>query len=129
MKCLVTKKINDYAGGMRAQVIEGPGLYYMGIIDTLQTYTWKKKAETFLKTYVKRDDGNGISCVPPNQYQRRFMNYLKNIIVTDNEYYSELKMDRDDFTQQSMLVYPGKDTVNKSISNAMKQKKGMGYVD
>merc|ERR1712217_372809 len=87
------EKINDYAGGMRAQVIEGPGLYYMGIIDTLQTYN------------------------------------LKKIIVTDNEYYSELKMDRDDFSQQSMLVYPGKDTVNESISNAMKQKKGLGYVD
>merc|ERR1719361_1736209 len=84
------EKIIDYAGGMRAQVIEGPGLYYMGIIDTLQIYNFKKKAESFLKTYVKRDDPNGISCVPPHQYQKRFMNYMKNIVVVDDEYYREL---------------------------------------
>ena len=101
----------------------------MGIIDTLQIYNWKKRAETFAKTYIKRDDANGISCVPPNQYQKRFMNYMKNIIVTDDEYYSELGTAKEEFHQQSMLVYPGKDTVNAMISNAMKHKKGLGYVD
>lgn len=45
---------NTYAGGVQAQVIEGPGIYYMGIIDALQKYTWKKKLETLIKTYVQR---------------------------------------------------------------------------
>ena len=101
----------------------------MGIIDTLQIYNFKKKAETFAKTYIKRDDPNGISCVPPNQYQKRFMNYMKNIIVTDEEFYRELGMDKAEFSQQSMLIYPGKDLLDEATENAVKHKKGLGYVD
>merc|ERR1712087_457010 len=63
--------LNNYAGGMRARIIEGPGLYYMGIIDTLQVYNWKKRLETLFKTYVLRSDGDGISCVDPLKYQER----------------------------------------------------------
>ena len=112
--------LNNYAGGIRAEIIEGPGLYYMGIIDTLQPYNWKKKMETFLKTYILRDDGNGISCVEPSFYQTRFMNYMKNIVVTDEEYYKELKVSKSEFENQSILVYPGKDIVAKSILEAQK---------
>ena len=31
-----------FGGGVQAQIIEGPGVYYMGIIDILQKYTLKK---------------------------------------------------------------------------------------
>lgn len=32
-----------HMGGMPAVVVEGPGVYFMGIIDILQTFTWKKR--------------------------------------------------------------------------------------
>jgi len=115
-------KINNYAGGIRAEVIEGPGIYYMGIIDTLQVYNFRKKMETFLKTYILRDDGNGISCVEPKYYQTRFMNYIKNITITDDEYYKELKISRQQFEEERIRVYPGKQIVANSIRQAQHSK-------
>eukprot|EP01084_Bolivina_argentea_P063338 115679_1 len=112
------QSLHNYAGGLRAEIIEGAGLYYMGIIDTLQIYNYKKKMETFMKTYIMRDDGNGISCVEPVKYQKRFMNYMNNIIVTDQEYYKELGIPKLEFQTQNMLIYPGKDIVDKSIKEA-----------
>lgn len=43
----------DADGGMHATVVEGPGTYYMGIIDVLQHWNWEKKLERFLKIYLK----------------------------------------------------------------------------
>eukprot|EP01084_Bolivina_argentea_P311706 539575_1 len=114
--------INNYAGGIRAQIIEGPGLYFMGIIDTLQVYNFKKKMENFAKTYIKRDDSNGISCVEPIKYQQRFMNYMKNIIVTDEEYFYELNVPKKQFQNQNVAVYPGKQAVDKCMKEAQQQK-------
>jgi 1-phosphatidylinositol-4-phosphate 5-kinase len=43
----------DGDGGMHATVVEGPGTYYMGIIDVLQHWNWEKKIERFLKIAFK----------------------------------------------------------------------------
>eukprot|EP00485_Elphidium_margaritaceum_P012881 CAMPEP_0202708118 /NCGR_PEP_ID=MMETSP1385-20130828/20374_1 /ASSEMBLY_ACC=CAM_ASM_000861 /TAXON_ID=933848 /ORGANISM="Elphidium margaritaceum" /LENGTH=736 /DNA_ID=CAMNT_0049367015 /DNA_START=537 /DNA_END=2747 /DNA_ORIENTATION=- len=118
------EKLNSYAGGMRAEIIEGPGLYYMGIIDTLQVYNFKKKLETFAKRYILRQDKNGMSCVHPDKYQTRFMNYMKNIIVTDDEYYKELKVAKKEFERQSMLIYPGKQAMDNSVAEAQNMHNG-----
>merc|ERR1719458_944263 len=64
-------------GGIRARIIDSPGIYYIGIIDTLQEYSWKKKMETFLKAYIKRRSNKGISSVEPGLYQKRFINYMR----------------------------------------------------
>ena len=29
--------------------------------------------------------GNGISCKPPDEYSRRFINFVENILNTDND--------------------------------------------
>jgi hypothetical protein len=47
-----------HAGGVRASIVEGPGVYYMGIIDVLQKYTIKKRLERWMKVLLMRD-GNG----------------------------------------------------------------------
>lgn len=62
----------DAHGGMRARLVEGPGTYYIGIIDVLQEWNWNKKIERFLKMYVKRYDGDGISAIEPASYSERF---------------------------------------------------------
>merc|ERR1711971_572702 len=45
---------DDICGGVRASLIEGPGIYYFGIIDSLQTYTFRKRLETFFKRWIQR---------------------------------------------------------------------------
>lgn len=62
----------DLDGGMRARLVEGPGTYYIGIIDVLQEWNFKKKMERFLKINVKRYDGDGISAIEPISYSERF---------------------------------------------------------
>ncbi len=48
-------------GGLRAQVIEGPGIYFFGLIDILQEWNTNKKCERFLKTYLRCKPAKGIS--------------------------------------------------------------------
>ena len=53
-------------------IVEGPGLYYMGIIDILQEYTWAKTLENFFKSRILCHSRRGISSVPPDEYAERF---------------------------------------------------------
>ena len=62
----------DHDGGMRARLVEGPGTYYIGIIDVLQEWNFKKKMERFLKIYFKQYDADGISAIEPSAYCERF---------------------------------------------------------
>ena len=61
-------------------VLEGPGLYRMGLIDLLQEWTIMKRAERLLKivfkgrcAQLKRD---GISAIEPNRYAWRFVDHF-----------------------------------------------------
>lgn len=62
----------DVDGGMRAAVVEGPGTYYIGIIDILQEWNFSKKLERFGKKYLLGKDGNGLSAISPDYYAARF---------------------------------------------------------
>jgi len=61
-----------YKGGVRATVVEGPGIYYLGIIDVLQKWTLKKRLENWFKSRVLCQDTSGISAVSPGYYAKRF---------------------------------------------------------
>mmetsp|Transcript_22171 Transcript_22171/g.69149 ORF Transcript_22171/g.69149 Transcript_22171/m.69149 type:complete len:909 (-) Transcript_22171:215-2941(-) len=67
-----------HKGGIRAVVVEGPGVYFMGIIDILQTYTLRKRLEYWTKRFLLCS-GLGISAVPPELYARRF---ISNVVET-----------------------------------------------
>merc|ERR1712176_1683163 len=56
----------DYT--VSANIVEGPGIYYIGIIDMLQKWDSSKKVERFLKTYFRCKNKAGISCVEPVFY-------------------------------------------------------------
>mgnify|MGYP000639533201 CR=1 FL=1 len=50
-------------GGLMPSMIEGPGVFYMGIIDMLQAWTWGKKLERFTKRYLLCSDVQGAFTV------------------------------------------------------------------
>jgi 1-phosphatidylinositol-4-phosphate 5-kinase len=52
-----------------------PALYYMGLIDFLQPWTARKVAERKLKGLMGYDT-RAISCVSPEEYADRFLDYL-----------------------------------------------------
>lgn len=48
-------------------------VYYLSIIDSLQTYDLKKRAERFVKRFLLGKNAKGISVQPPAAYQARFV--------------------------------------------------------
>ena len=59
-------------GGLKS--IDSSKVYFMGIIDIFTGYNAKKKAEHFLKSI--KYDSETISCVPPDQYAKRFSEFI-----------------------------------------------------
>lgn len=58
-----------------AHRLEGPGEYRLGMIDILQKWSWQKRLERMIKILLCRCSSakrNGMSCVEPNEYARRF---------------------------------------------------------
>ena len=53
--------------------------YYFGIVDILQQYNWKKKAEHVWKTKVQCQDKHGLSAVHEKEYADRFLKGMDKI--------------------------------------------------
>ena len=64
----------------------GNEIYFVGIIDILTSYNFKKKGEHFIK--MIRYCSNNMSCVPPEQYRDRFVNYMSKVIVKSSNFKS-----------------------------------------
>ncbi|KDO32936.1 hypothetical protein SPRG_02629 [Saprolegnia parasitica CBS 223.65] len=62
-----------------ADVVVGPGFYYIGLIDILQTWTLEKRFERWFKTLILRKDPDGLSALPPKAYRDRFHKRLDEI--------------------------------------------------
>ena len=58
----------SYHGGVRPAAVDGPGVYYLGIVDMLQRYTWKKRGETAFKSLFKPRAGQ---CNSPRKIRDR----------------------------------------------------------
>merc|ERR1712032_322978 len=86
------EKIDGVYSVYDAKYVEGPGSYCIGIIDMLQKWDLNKKAERFIKAALRGKDPNGISCVPPKQYQQRFMDKMIEIGI-GNEEEDEMELD------------------------------------
>jgi 1-phosphatidylinositol-4-phosphate 5-kinase len=66
----VTRPMKQSRMGLRtSEVVVGPGFYYIGIIDILQTWNISKRMERFTKTFFLRKDPDGISAMPPKPYR------------------------------------------------------------
>jgi len=62
------------------QSLDGTEIYYMGIIDILQLYNKRKKAERFLKVYILGKDKLGLSSMPPQSYAKRFIQAMDKLV-------------------------------------------------
>lgn len=100
----------DADGGMHAAVVEGPGTYYMGIIDVLQEWNWEKKLERFFKIYFKWMDPDGLSAAPPQKYVDRFMKrcvveVFDGLYVSDNDFNPKMRNIHGAFRQPSRAIF------------------------
>jgi len=63
---------------------DGNEVFYIGIIDMLTAYDFKKKRERFLKTKILLKDAKGISVQAPSAYCERFIQCAKEITSQKN---------------------------------------------
>jgi len=78
-----------FANGVKARVTEGPGVYYVGILDILTKWNWGKRRERLSKMIFLRQDPPGISAIEPIQYEARFHEAMDNLIVDDETYFGK----------------------------------------
>ncbi len=64
----------------------GNEVYFVGIIDILTKYNWKKKCEHFVK--MVRYCSNNMSCTPPDMYRDRFVNYMNKVVQKSSSFNS-----------------------------------------
>lgn len=57
---------------------------YVGIIDILQKYVFKKRLEHHMKAVFLESHDSEVSVTHPNKYQRRFMDFMKNEVFKEN---------------------------------------------
>jgi hypothetical protein len=58
---------------------DGKRVYYLGLIDVLQTWDFSKKAEKLLKTKLRGAAADSLSATPPIPYYDRFVEFMQNI--------------------------------------------------
>lgn len=66
--------------GYPARAVVAPCKYYVGVIDILQTWSWKKRLERFFKVNVLRQSAEGVSCIDPVAYKLRYQRKVSQII-------------------------------------------------
>ncbi|CAI5726204.1 unnamed protein product [Hyaloperonospora brassicae] len=70
-------------GGMSVDEVHGPGLYYLGLIDILQQWNFRKRVERFIRVYILLQDRLGISVANPRQYADRFQQRVIKELIYD----------------------------------------------
>ena len=79
------KALQDFEdGGIISET--GNEIYFVGIIDILTKFNFKKKCEHFIK--MVRYCSNNMSCTPPEMYRDSFVNYMSKVIVKSSSFNS-----------------------------------------
>ncbi|RYH04806.1 hypothetical protein EON65_46450 [archaeon] len=63
-----------------ARIVIAPQDYYFGVIDILQTWSWDKQLERWVKVYLLGQDPQGVSCMKPEDFKARFQRKIAQII-------------------------------------------------
>ncbi len=69
----------EYYGGIQSE--DKTKVYFFGIIDIFTNYGATKKVEYIVKSVSQ---GKGISCKPPDEYSKRFINFVNKILSPAN---------------------------------------------
>ena len=73
---------------------DGKYVYYIGIIDILTEYGFVKKTEHLCK--MIRYCSEQMSCIPPDKYKERYINYMNNTVFDDKEFWKKISINNND---------------------------------
>ena len=97
----------------------GNEVYFVGIIDILTKFNFRKKCEHFIK--MVRYCSNTMSCTPPDMYRDRFVNYMSKVIVKSSNFKSTinplLKKFKNSDNSNSILIQNNTNNFYNIINN------------
>eukprot|EP00392_Amoebophrya_sp_AT5.2_P004874 g4883.t1 len=64
---------------------EQPRLYFIGVIDILTAYGFRKSVEHNVKSCLHPTSWRGVSCCPPAMYAERFMRFMRESVFREVE--------------------------------------------
>ena len=73
----------------------GENIYYIGIIDILTEYGFVKKTEHLCK--MIRYCSENMSCIPPDKYKERYINYMRDTVFDDTILLIRLSLNNEDY--------------------------------
>ena len=97
----------------------GNEVYFVGIIDILTKYNWKKKCEHFVK--MVRYCSNNMSCTPPDMYRDRFVNYMNKVIQKSSSFNSVKNPLMERFKNNKELNSNTNTNINNTSNNILIQ--------
>lgn len=68
---------------MTVDAVHGPGIYFIGLVDILQQWNFRKKMEHFIRVFFFLQDRHGISVVNSRQYAERFQQRVVKELIYD----------------------------------------------
>lgn len=60
-------------------------MYHIAIIDYLTQFNYQKKLESFYKVQIKNQNSKLVSCVEPNLYGDRFIEFIKKEVIINED--------------------------------------------
>lgn len=93
-----------------SRVVTGPGLYYVGVVDVLQTWSTAKRIESVVKRVWNWSNREGISCISPEKYAPRFQKKMHRVIHYEQDWEtdsseSEPTIPANDISRPSNISY------------------------
>ena len=83
---------------------DGNQTYHLSIIDFLQMWNFKKRAEQFVKVHFLRANKNLLSAVEPQFYKARFQRFMRSQVFIQTNLVSKTYLQHQIFRQESGLI-------------------------
>jgi len=83
-----------------------------------------KKGERFFKIWFRGKDPDGLSAIEPQQYQRRFMNRMREIIQDEQRFLDNSSVDEKVFKKKTFEVHiwPAPEKVQDNLVEALQSR-------
>ena len=81
----------------------GNYVYHIAIIDYITQFSISKRVESYYKVHIKNQKAELVSCVHPDLYGRRFIDFMTKEVIVNEELSEEKNLNLDDELKQELF--------------------------
>ncbi|CAD7927129.1 unnamed protein product [Amoebophrya sp. A25] len=101
----------QHFGGIAGADRNNPKLFFIGVIDILTNYGYRKRVEHGVKSCLNPTQWRGVSCCPPHMYAERFASFMRDkvFVPTEDPSLALCVEEPDDIEEQPVISLPAID--------------------